>query len=312
MIWIQLLDDKSKPGLLISSTYRPPNANYEYLNKVVDCIEKVSAEEQHFIILGDLNIDYKIDETLANNPIYLLEHLFSLKQLIESPTRVTASSSKVIDVILTSNPLVHKKSGVYETSISDHYLIYTSIETKVSSNEHKTIKFRNYSKFCEEKCLTDFKRKYDELTNELKCLDISKINARNIIDEYWFYWKTTFLDLSNKHIPFRIARMKNRNNPWITPDIVKLIYKRNYLYKCFTKKHLHDKTSNAWAEFKKVRKEINREVKRTKKEYYDTMCKNIERIRKSCGKLSEGLYLMNRIMLILILLQMCLMSILPQ
>jgi len=47
-----------------------------------------------------------------------------MKQLITGPTRVTATSETLIDVIMTSNSALVTDSGVVETHVSDRYLVY--------------------------------------------------------------------------------------------------------------------------------------------------------------------------------------------
>ena len=49
--------------------------------------------------------------------------LFSFKQLIEEPTRVTLNTSSIIDHIATTRARNIVKSGVYEVSLSDHYMV---------------------------------------------------------------------------------------------------------------------------------------------------------------------------------------------
>ena len=47
----------------------------------------------------------------------------------------------------------------------------------------------------------------------------------------WDVWKEAFLATSNKNAPFVQRRLKKRNNPWISSDIVKLMYHRDFLHK---------------------------------------------------------------------------------
>jgi endonuclease/exonuclease/phosphatase family metal-dependent hydrolase len=44
----------------------------------------------------------------------------NLKQIIESPTRITDISQSLIDVILVSSPNTVRDSGVLNCTISDH------------------------------------------------------------------------------------------------------------------------------------------------------------------------------------------------
>ena len=55
---------------------------------------------------------------------------FNLSQLIASPTRVTDSSSSLIDVILTSQAKQIIKAGLIDCSISDHDIIFADLRLK--------------------------------------------------------------------------------------------------------------------------------------------------------------------------------------
>ena len=95
---------------------------------MVDMFEKATLENPHVIALGDLNFDYKLDDSLCNNPIYYLEMSYGLRQLITEKTRVSHQSQSTIDVILTSHPDMHKKSGIIKYTLSDHFLTYTEVQ----------------------------------------------------------------------------------------------------------------------------------------------------------------------------------------
>ena len=51
----------------------------------------------------------------------------------------------------------------------------------------------------------------------------------NMLSGQWEKFKNVLLTVSNKCAPFETRRLKNRNNPWIENNIVRLIYKRDYL-----------------------------------------------------------------------------------
>ena len=80
-------------------------------------------------------------------------------------------------------------------------------------------------------------------------------------------WKNEFLKISNKHAPFVERRLKSRSNPWITPNIVKLMYRRDFLHK----RAVTLKDESAWDEYKNMRNAVNREVNTTKRIYYDNV-----------------------------------------
>ena len=69
---------------------------------MLDSTEKAHSEDKHIVIMGDLNYDYNVNENVLTHPIHKIEKLFSLRQLIVTPTRVTSISATILDIILTS------------------------------------------------------------------------------------------------------------------------------------------------------------------------------------------------------------------
>lgn len=53
-----------------------------------------------------------------------LMEVYRLSSLIKEPTRITNTSTSLIDVTFTSRPRSFLSSGVYDTGISDHSLVY--------------------------------------------------------------------------------------------------------------------------------------------------------------------------------------------
>ena len=135
--------------------YRPPTASVAYFNDMVDTIEKAHNTDKHMVILGYniMNYNYVFDETMSENPICLLENMFLLKQLIDTPTRVTENSSSLIDIILTNEPNHHEVNEVYKSSISDHYLVHTKIALNIIKANHKILRFRDDNNFDATACL---------------------------------------------------------------------------------------------------------------------------------------------------------------
>ena len=94
-LWIELLLPKTKP-IFIGTCYRAPHNN-----KIIECLENTLSKlqpdaETH--ILGDFNICLLNNSNLTKKYNNLLKS-FNFTQLIDSPTRVTQSSSTLIDHI---------------------------------------------------------------------------------------------------------------------------------------------------------------------------------------------------------------------
>ena len=177
--------------------------------------------EYPVISLGDLNFNYILDETLSTNPIHYIETAYDMHQLIDQPTRVDDKTSSVLDVILTSHPALHRKSTVLKYTLSDHYLIYTHMEfenTKPSVVDHNTVKFRDMKIF-----------DMESFSNDLISCDI--LNGSQDNDSIsWDRWKLAYTDTCDKHAPVKSLRLKKRSNPWMTHDIIKLMYERDHVH----------------------------------------------------------------------------------
>ena len=137
--------------------YQPPSKGSSYFNDVLDMIQKASNKELDMILLGDFNYDNVVNESLHANPVYYIETLYDMTQLITEKTRVTECTESTLDIILTTNPSLHKRSGVIKKTLSDHYVIFTELFLlkKTHHDIHNTVTFRNYSHFEESEFIND-------------------------------------------------------------------------------------------------------------------------------------------------------------
>ena len=119
-------------------------------------------EGKEIILLGDTNYDLtpkQAEQPKDNNSKNMLDlyDLFSFKQLTDRPTRVTLTTSSVIDQIATTRARNMVKSGVYEVSLSDHYMAYCIRKFNGAVEKgHKLIKTRKMKNYNEEAFLADF------------------------------------------------------------------------------------------------------------------------------------------------------------
>jgi exonuclease III len=273
MIWLEVKTKDGTPNMLISCIYRPPNSPPEYFNNILDTTERAISEDKEVILLGDMNIDYSLNENLSSNSIFLMESMFGFNQLILSPTRVTPSSSSFIDIILSTCPQHHVISGVHEINLSDHFMIYTCIDVAPTRKPHREIKYRNYKNFDEQRCLNDYHKLFDNIIDNFKTFsNIEKTNVDDIIEHNWTVWKNSFLEVSDKNAPIKISRLKNRCSSWITTDIIKCMHTRDYLHKKAIKSSDPTRCNQFWHEYRKYRNTINKTVKKAKRDYLIESC----------------------------------------
>ena len=70
---------------------------------MLDLLYQIYSNNNNVILLGDLNHDYDSSGHLVLNPLNQFETLFSMKQLVDVPTRVTLNTSSLLDVISSSD-----------------------------------------------------------------------------------------------------------------------------------------------------------------------------------------------------------------
>jgi hypothetical protein len=153
-LWLQIQHKKMK-SFLLCVCYRPPDCPVScFTNNFMGNYIKALTFGKYIIIAGDLNCDLlKIaQEAKALNDIC---HCLNLTQLIDKPTRVMLRSSTLIDVIMTSNKDLIAESGVLETYISDHFLVYCSLKLKLIKPHPICITARSYKHYDRNQFLFD-------------------------------------------------------------------------------------------------------------------------------------------------------------
>ena len=124
-------------------------------------LANVPINDNEIVLLGDFNCDYlpqfKAKEV---NDLQFVCDLYRLQQQICLSTRVTEHNKTLIDLFFTSKSELYADCGVVQTSISDHYHYYLSLQVyekkKVGLCSLKIIFLRNRSlsnakRFCGKK-----------------------------------------------------------------------------------------------------------------------------------------------------------------
>ena len=122
----------------ISIFYRPPNAD-NFLESFVNDLKQIDFKESEAYFLVDFNINLLLNDKFVkeNQPVTFrnfnspfvskykeLCQTFSLKEIIQEPTRVTSTTSSLPDHILTNAGWKISQKGVIDVGLSDHQLIY--------------------------------------------------------------------------------------------------------------------------------------------------------------------------------------------
>ena len=252
---IEIRQPNAKPFLVVT-WYRPPDSHVELFAKFESLIGKLDSESLEVYLLGDLNCN--LASPLFDNNATLLTNvadIYGLHQLINEPTRCTASTSTLIDLIYTNCPERVVCSGVSHLSISDHSLIFVvrKLVTDQTPRGHTYITYRKFENFS----ITNFR---DDISQQ----NWSIIN--NFLDpnDMWAAWKNLFLECVDKHAPIRSKRIRPNRSPWITPILKKRFRKRNVL----KIKAIHSNNASDWSIYKKFKNSVTDEIRKAKEIYY--------------------------------------------
>ena len=69
-------------------------------------------------------------------------------------------------------------------------------------------------------------------------------------------FKSELIRISNKHAPIHTRRLKCRNNPWMTKEILTLMYPRDHC----KDKALKLKDAESWGNYKLFRNKVTKSV----------------------------------------------------
>lgn len=244
---------------MFSVIYRPPSGNVsaclEFVEKLMD---HASLHGYRVLLGGDLNIN------MAQNTSHSLQ--FSslidaggLCNVIDTPTRVTPDSHSILDLFIVNRDTAITTAGTISYDISDHcpvFVIYVTSTTYKRNQEAGSV-YRRIT--CAD---------MDSFRSRILNQDWSSIYALNNPNDAYNEFLLIFLDHYNASFPYQ--RAKNRKNirkPWVTQEHIKMIRKKNNLFKKF----LRTKDRTVLKAFKKFRNSLNTELKKAKASYFENI-----------------------------------------
>ena len=169
--------------------------------------------------MGDINCNLGAPELDHNSRLLNdIANLFSLHQLIEEPTRVSLTSSTLIDLIFTNCPDRVSCSGVYPTNISNHSLVYAyrKLSTGAQSGNHSSVTYRRFKNFDPTK-----------FRNDICSQDWDRVKMFDNPNDTRYDWKNIFLGIVDKHAPLRSKRVRASKSLWITPCLKQRMHGRD-------------------------------------------------------------------------------------
>ena len=192
----------------------------------------------------------------------------NLKQLINSPTRITDSSSTLIDLIFSnSDHITHQESLHF--GLSDHNIIFCVRKSLKIKYQSKTIKCRSFKNFNSVNYI-----------NDLQNLDWSTFYNSSDINEACLIFNQNICKIADSHAPFISIRVKGKSEPWVNEELRSAIKHRDHLHKVSS----ISKDSSDWKRFKIARNKVNKLKSSVKGKYYNDKIVDLKQKPKELWK----------------------------
>nr|XP_022911017.1 uncharacterized protein LOC111422045 [Onthophagus taurus]XP_022911018.1 uncharacterized protein LOC111422045 [Onthophagus taurus] len=258
-LWVKIrLDGLS---LALAVVYRPPLVNYNlFLNELEDALSIILPTVDRVVILGDFNIDMLTVTTRKSLALQDLLDSTGLYQVIEGPTRVTQSSSTLIDLILVSDRSMVSEVGVADGgSMSDHDIIYCNLKFKTPPHPPLIRTFRSFKYF-----------QYDHFADDLYRIPFFHIFDIPDGDSKVNFFNNALCSVLEVHCPLKTCSFVRPQSPWITDTIKSMQKIRDRAYREFKATKLPQK----WTFYKTMRRIVTEAIRTERRVYLELQIKS--------------------------------------
>lgn len=258
-LWIKLKLN-IKESLAVGVVYKPPTLGSQlFLEELEDTLGLIFPDVNDIVCTGDFNINVlNLHNTCVNHLFSILE-TFHLTQIIDTPTRITNSTSSLIDLILVSTAENVLDQGVLENDISDHQTVFCVLKVSSKRNGPRLVTYRNFKNF-----------NFEAFELDLFSIPWYIIFDLNNIDEKLDFLVNNILYLFDLHSPFVTSRCTKTSAPWLTDNIKLMCSMRDRALKRFKRSN----NQAHWEFYKAMRNFTTQAIKREKTAYFQYKINN--------------------------------------
>ena len=237
--------------------YRPPQGSINNfctaLNEILH--QSKSNNYSDVFVFGDFNLNLLQHETDTVQQLINMMYSFSLYPLITLPTRVTTTSSTLIDHIWSSQVENNTANYVIKTDITDHFPVMSIFKCNEYSGNHPTFIRR---RFFNQDSISDF----CNTLNSIEWYDTINSSCPNTAYNSFYSKFKTHFELC---FPEKVIKVnsKKKRSPHITEALRNSIKEKNRLEKLAFKWPLTYKEH-----YKKYRNKLNSLLKTAKSKFH--------------------------------------------
>ena len=182
-------------------------------------------------------------------------------ELITKPTRITPSSSTLVDHIYTTLPLDKVTPGILTNELSDHLPIFVLIKPAHVEKLNTKAQFKHDFSNC------NAEEFMEETKEALNSMIVNSDNPAAALDDAIGAIKKVLDDYAPLKKMSRTQR-KLAQKPWITSDLYKLIKTKNKLYRALVRCKFDDKQD--YKRYKKMMNKVNHQLEISKRKHYQS------------------------------------------
>lgn len=254
-LWLCLAQGKSR--FSIGLIYRPPIASKQlFLDEFEEVLSSFILEFDSMVCVGDFNMNMlNINDSAIVRLNDMLDS-FEVSQIIDQPTRTTATVSSLLDLILCSNNGNILDCGVIPThGLSDHDAVFciTAVSHIIGVPPPKT--YRDFSRF-----------DHDQMQQAMTMLPLGVIYQFDHIDDKVGILNHYLLDIFNFFAPYKTRSFGRKSAPWLTDNLKLLMSLRDKAHK----KYLQTRSPEHFTYYKDLRNFATTACRNEKRAYLNS------------------------------------------
>ena len=238
--------------LAVVSLYRSPSTSPSDCLQEIRMFSQLLSFTKHIIIVGDFNLDLLQSSKVQCDYADILSD-FQCSQHVTAPSRVTASSSTLIDHVL-STPSLSVTRFCQSVGLSDHRCQIIEVDIPVNRSTKCSVTVRSFRK-CP----------WNEVRESLHTAPWQVMDIYDDVNEMWEFFITILLHCLDQYAPRHtvVCKHSHRPTPWLTPALSSAIKQKKQA------KRRADSTANDAdiALYKKLKNQLKCHVREAKLGY---------------------------------------------
>ena len=251
-LWIQMQHRKTK-SIIICVCYRPPDCPLSsFDDELIPNYAEALTFAKPIVLLDDMNYNL-LENGYDRRALDDFSNCLNLSQLISEPTKITDTSTSLLDVILVTDKHLVVESGVVNVCISDHSLVFCTLSLKVPKPSPHNICVRSYKNYNPDL----FSSSVSELALFVKVCDIDDVNLKLAM------FDDAFLTNLNTYAPIKSVKIRNRSMAFVKKEIKDTMRTRDQLRERFRlTRDIAD-----WNSYRNARNDVKTKIKQAEFEY---------------------------------------------